>query len=104
MKNKKKKTGKKQQYWPPLDKGIRLYVEILASEGIETYESCEGGKGHAYPEPTICFYGEIAEGFRALAIAIENGLPVNEIRRFWSIQDLQPVGPDWAITFRKKAE
>ena len=87
-----------------LDKGIRRYVEILVSNGIETYESCEGGRGHAYPEPTIRFYGEIAEGFRALAIAIENGLPVDEIRRFWSVQDLQPVGPDWAITFSEKAK
>ena len=94
----------KNKFNPPLDKGIRKYVEILVSEGIETYESCESGKGHAYPEPTICFYGEIAEGFRAFAVAIENGLPVNEIRQFWSIQDQQPVGPDWAITFCRKAE
>ena len=98
MKNRKKKFS------PPLDKGIKKYVEILCENGIETYESCEGGEGHAYPEPTICFYGEIAEGFRALAIAIENGLPADEIRRFWSIQDLQPVGPDWAMTFCRKAE
>ena len=95
---------KKKKYSPPLDKGIKRYVEILAENGIETYESCEGGKGHAYPEPTICFHGEIAEGFKALTIAIENGLPVDEIRQFWSIQDQQPVGPDWAITFYKKAE
>ena len=46
-----------------LDKGIKKYVEILRSEGIETYESCEGGAGHAYFEPTICFYGQIGEGF-----------------------------------------
>ena len=97
-----KKAAKK--FSPPLDKGIKKYVEILRKNGIETYESCEGGDGHAYPKPTICFYGEIAEGFRALAIAIENGLPIDEIRRFWSIQDLQPVGPDWAITFCRKAE
>lgn len=92
-----KKKAKK--FSPPLDKGIKKYVEILRENGIETYESCEGGEGHPYPEPTIRFYGEIAEGYKALAIAIENGLPVDEIRRFWSIQDLQPVGPDWAITF-----
>lgn len=95
---------KKEKFNPPLDKGIEKYVEILRENGIETYESCEGGEGHSYPQPTICFYGEIAEGFRALAIAIENGLPIDEIRRFWSIQDLQPVGPDWSITFCRKAE
>lgn len=96
--------NKKKQFSPPLEKGIKKYVEILVENGIETYESCEGGKGHAYPEPTVCFYGEIAEGFRAFTIAIENGLPVAEIRQFWSIRDLQPVGPDWAMTFCRKAE
>lgn len=85
----------------PLDKGIAKFVEVLAENGIETYESCEGGAGHAYPEPTICFYGEVAEGFKALAIAIENGLPVFELRRFWSIEDFQPVGPNWAMTFER---
>jgi len=85
-----------------LDKGIKKYVEILRAEGIETYESCEGGKGHSYSEPTICFHGQIQEGFRALAIALENGLPVSEIRQFWSIEDKQPVGPTWAIVFWAK--
>ena len=77
---------------------ITTYI-LKAIEQIETYESCEGGAGHAYLEPTIRFYGQIQEGFRALAVALENGLPVSEIRQFWSIQDKQPVGPDWAITF-----
>ena len=87
-----------------LDPGIRQYVEILRAANVETYESCEGGDGHPYPEPTICFYGQIGEGFRALAIAIENGLPVDELRQFWSIKDLQPVGPDWAMTFTEKSQ
>jgi len=85
-----------------LDKGIKMYVEVLRREGIETYESCEGGKGHSYPEPAIRFYGQIQEGFRALAIALENGLPVSQIRQFWSIEDKQPVGPDWEIVFWEK--
>jgi len=40
-----------------LDKGIRKAVEIFQTCGIETFESCEGGIGHSYPEPTIRFYG-----------------------------------------------
>ena len=31
---------------PPLDTGIEEIVNILISAGIETFESCEGGKGH----------------------------------------------------------
>jgi hypothetical protein len=72
---------------PPLDNGIKKAVEILCDSGIETYESCEGGPGHAYPEPTIAFHGERAEGFRALAIALQNGLPVDSLRRVWRIED-----------------
>jgi len=38
---------------PTLDPGIRKYVEILHAAVIETYESCEGGQGHAYTEPAV---------------------------------------------------
>lgn len=50
-------------------------VNVLTSAGIETFESCEGGAGHAYPEPTVRFHGHRAEGFRALAVALEYGPP-----------------------------
>ena len=36
----------------PLDKGIEPYVLALRSGGIETFESCEGGDGHVFPETT----------------------------------------------------
>ncbi len=88
-------------YDSPLDKGIKRYVEILDGAGIETYESCEGGKEHTYPEPTIRFHGDGAEGFKALAVALQNNLPVSYLRRIWSIQDLQPVGPTWEIVFTR---
>jgi len=84
-----------------LDKGIAKYVEIMLAEGVETYESCEGGKGHAYPEPTIRFHGSCAEGFRALSVALTFKLPVFALRRVWDIQDLQPVGPTWEMVFIK---
>ncbi len=87
-----------------LDKGIAPFVAILSDAGIETYESCEGGAGHAFAEPTIYFHGDHSEGFKVLAIALQHALPISEIRRFWSIDDLQPVGPNWAITFFKKTE
>ena len=85
-----------------LDKGIERAVLILVNAGIETYESCEGGPGHSYPEPAIRFYGERAEGFRALAIALQHALPVSFIRRIWSINDGEPIGPDWEIVFSRK--
>lgn len=84
----------------PLDPGIKRAVLVLRSVGIETFESCEGGPGHAYPEPTVRFDGIYAEGFRALAVAMTYGLPVTAIRRIWAMQDGEPAGPWWEITFR----
>jgi hypothetical protein len=54
-----------RDYCPPLDEGIAPMVAALAEAGIETFESCEGGLDHAYPEPTVRFHGGRAEGFRA---------------------------------------
>lgn len=73
----------KIDYNPPLDAGIERAVKILNQAGIETYESCEGGSGHAYPEPTIRFHGERVEGFRALSVALQNNLSVSGLKRIW---------------------
>jgi hypothetical protein len=83
-----------------LDNGIREAVRVLAEAGIETFESCEGGSGHAYPEPTIRFHGEREAGWRALAIAHAVRLGVVELRRVWPINDGEPTGPWWEMTFR----
>ena len=86
-------------YHPPLDAGIARYVDVLRSPGVETYESCQGGAGHAFPEPTVRFYGTASEGFRAFDVARKNALPVASLRRFWSVIDGEPVGPHWEMTF-----
>jgi hypothetical protein len=93
-----------------LDPGIRQIVMILSGNGVETYESCAGsgphGQGwprghsaHSYPEPTVAFHGNFAAGLHALEVAINHGLPVSELRRVWSIQNGEPVGPTWHMTF-----
>ena len=89
-----------KEYDPPLDPGIKEYVEELGADGIETFESCQGGEGHCYPEPTIRFEGDLSEGFRALAIAMRARWPVNTLRRTWSINADGPAGgPFWEMTF-----
>jgi len=82
-----------------IDKGIAREVRVLWKNGIETFESCEGGHGHAFTEPTVCFHGGHSEGFRALAVALQHGLRVSELRRYYSVEDGEPVGPKWAMTF-----
>lgn len=85
---------------PPLDSGIRAAVAALVAAGIETFESCEGGHGHAYLEPTVRFHGDRAEGMKALAVAMQAALPVRELRRVWPVLDDEPTGPWWELTFR----
>jgi len=86
-----------------LDEGIRLAVQILREAQIETFESCEGGVGHSYSEPTVRFYGKPGEGFRAYGVAIDRGLPVGELRRTWPVEDGELAGPCWELTFRSRA-
>ncbi len=88
-----------EAFSPPLDAGIRQEVLVLRAAGVETFESCEGGSGHAYPEPTVRFHGDATEGFRALAAAIRAGLRVAAIRRAWPIIEGEPTGPWWEMTF-----
>ena len=83
----------------PLDPGVKTYVETLHAGGIETFESCQGGAGHSYPEPTVRFHGDRTEGFRALAIACQNAMPVRALRRAWPIVDGEPTGPCWELVF-----
>ena len=82
-----------------LDKGIRDIVVLFNENGVETFESCQGGKGHAFFEPTIRFHGECHEGYRVFALARANRLRISAIRRVWDCEDGELVGPCWEATF-----
>jgi hypothetical protein len=82
-----------------LDPGVAEFVRVLREHGVETFESCEGGDGHVFPEPTVRFAGQREEGFRALAVALEYGFPVRAVRRYWRVIDGEPSGPDWELSF-----
>lgn len=56
------------------------------------FESCDGGGGHAYTEPTIRFSGGRDGGFRALAVTLAHRFPLHSIRRHWAVIDGEP-GP-----------
>jgi hypothetical protein len=86
-----------------LDRGIEKAVRTLQSNGIETFESCEGGPSHAYSEPTVRFHGSVAAGWHALGVCFDHGLPVACLRRTWDMLDGHvPTGPYWEITFRER--
>jgi hypothetical protein len=84
----------------PLDLGIVRAVKVLRDAGIHTFESCDGSEGHSYAAPTVKFYGSVAEGWRALAICMDHGLPVVTLERSWDIDDGEPSGPYWTVVFR----
>jgi hypothetical protein len=86
-----------------LDRGIAAAVERLQASGIETFQSCEGGPGHARAEPTISFHGTPEAGWRAVAICIAYRLPIRSLCRVWDVLDTnEPTGPHWEITFRER--
>jgi hypothetical protein len=83
----------------PLDPEIAPTVRVLVNAGVETFESCSGRAGHAFTEPTVRFHGGQGEGMRVLGIALQHGLKVTALRRYWQILDGEPHGPHWEMTF-----
>lgn len=86
---------------PPLDPGIAPYVDALRAAGVETYESCQGGEGHAFPVPTVRFHGNNAAGLRALSAALDADLPVSGLRRVWDVIAREATGPTWEMVFSR---
>lgn len=86
-----------------IDAGIARAVRVLWENGVETTESCEGGEGHPFPKPTVRFLGGSGEGFRALGIALQHGLKVSELRRYYDILDGEPHGPYWELVFVERS-
>ena len=85
------------------DRGISRAVKILQDNGVEIYESCEGGSGHSFPEPTVRFEGGPGDGWRAVGVCLSYGLPILCLRRLWHILDGNDVtGPSWEIVFRRR--
>jgi hypothetical protein len=91
-----------ENFYKGLDKGIRFAVRVLHAAGIYTCQSCEGGKGHSYAEPTVDIPPRgwsDAEGFRALAALHAYDLPVQSIAILWNIETGLPVERIWRVTF-----
>jgi len=84
----------------PLDRWIGFAVKVIRDAGVATYESCEGGRGHAFREPTVRFFGSHSEALRAVAAALNHGLPVGDLRQCWCLSESNLLdGPFWEITF-----
>lgn len=75
-----------------IDAGIRPAVEILNQNGFETFESCEGGKGHCLTDPTVRFYGDEFDCVRAYEICQAYNLCVLEVKRVFRKIELYQKG------------
>lgn len=87
---------------PNLESGVKNAVITLINNGIITYESCQGGEGHLYKEPTIRFSGDRTEGMKAYHILVSNGFSVVSISRIWVNMDEELTGPNWEIILEKR--
>ena len=75
-----------------LDPGIRNAVRMLREANVSTTQSCEGGEGHSSVYPFIHFSGGPGEGYRVMNMAINTGLPITRIGRFWYTHTQQRNG------------
>lgn len=89
-------------YDPPLDPGIAAAVHALNDAGIETFTSCEGGEGHAFPEPTVRFYGDADNARKAARIVFSADTKPHELRRVWALAFGYPHAPLWELVFFKE--
>ena len=87
------------KFGTPLDPGIKRAVLVVRGAGIATYESCEGGEGHSFAEPTVRFGGNHAEALRAVAAVLDVGFPIRELRRVWGVTHGELDGPWWDLVF-----
>lgn len=86
-----------------LDDGIRDAVVLLNQHGIETHESCEGGVGHSYTEPTVAFSDDGSKGMHALGVCLQHGLPVSSLQQVWQVSENNTIHQIvWRIVFFKK--
>lgn len=95
-----------EEFYKGIDKGIRFAVRVLHAHGIDTCQSCEGGKDHAYDRPTVDMVagGDDASGFTALGYLQSFGLPVRSVSIHWPIRNGLPYEKLWRITFWKKMD
>lgn len=93
-----------EKWYRTLDPGIRFPVRVLHAHGFETCQSCQGGKGHAYHDPTIDMLAGASgdtEGIAALGPLAAYGLDVRTISITWSIDSGLPYEKLWRIAFVK---
>ncbi len=93
-----------------IDPLILPAVKILNNHGFETFESCQGGEGHCYHEPTVRFFGDEFSLIRAYETCRCYGLNVSAAKRVFMKVDVyknnisaneMPFGIAWGEPFNE---
>lgn len=71
-----------------LDPEIAPVVHFLVGHGFETFESCQGGPGHCFPDPTVRFHGTEFDAIRAYELCQAKGLLILCVRRVFQKEDI----------------
>lgn len=90
-----------EAFYQKIDAGIRFAVRVLHAAGIETCQSCEGGDGHAYHDPTVDLVADDGAGLRAVAALSDYGLDVLALAMVWPVRHGLIVDRIWRVTLRR---
>jgi hypothetical protein len=85
-----------------LDPLIKPIVMLLRVNGIKTYTSCQGGKGHLFPEPTVRFHvsQNPPEGWRKVC-KVKNIL---ETHNYFGLHTSLTIDASWGFSLIGKVE
>jgi hypothetical protein len=73
-----------------IDDGILPAVELLNRYGFKTFESCQGGEGHCFQNPTVRFYGNEFDLIKAYELCSLQKMNVFEAKRVFRKVNFYP--------------
>jgi hypothetical protein len=82
---------------------LNQVTDILNQSGFKDVEFFWLTGKEKYPESSVHFQGNRSEGFRALVVLMQSGIAVGQLSRVWPVEDGEPMGPHWLITFPRQA-
>ena len=80
-----------------LDPLIEPVVKLLNEHHITTTQSCQGGFGHSYDEPTVAIAGGIEEALHAASLLITYGYKVRRLVSYMDFTRNFPTELGWEI-------
>jgi hypothetical protein len=95
-----------------VDELILPAVKVLNEHGFKTFESCQGGEGHCFSEPTVRFFGSEWDLIKAFEICQAYNMVAFQARRVYLKEDIydnhgvgelngMPRGRGWGIPFNE---